>query len=156
MQRLGLRPRRTIRLVLFENEEHGLRGATAYAERYRTAAMDHVFALESDSGVLAPAALGFSGSAAARAAIEQAATLLAPIRMSDVAAGGGGADIGPIAQAGNVPTMAYLGDAARFFAFHHTAADTIERITPDEVRTAVASIAVMAYAVAEMPDRLPR
>jgi carboxypeptidase Q len=156
MKRLGLQPRRTVRLVLFENEENGLRGAIAYAERYRAAAMDHVFALESDSGVLAPAALGFSGSAAARASIQHIGSLLAPIGMSDVAAGGGGADIGPIAQAGNVPTMAYLGDAARFFAFHHTAADTIERITPDELRRAVASIAVMAYAVAEMPDRLPR
>jgi carboxypeptidase Q len=156
MKRLGLQTRRKLRLVLFENEENGLRGASAYAERYRAAAMDHVFALESDSGVLAPAALGFTGSAAARAAIQQIGTLLASIGMSDIAAGGGGADIGPIAQAASVPTMAYLGDATRFFAFHHTAADTIERISPGEVRTAVASIAVMAYGVAEWPDRLPR
>lgn len=156
MKQLGIRPRRTVRVVLFENEENGLRGAAAYAERYHQAAANHVFALESDSGVLTPAALGFSGSPAARAIVQQIGTLLTPLGMSEIAAGGGGADIGPIAHAGNVPTMAYLGDSARFFAFHHTAADTIERIKPEEVSQAVAAIAVVAYAVAEMPDRLPR
>jgi carboxypeptidase Q len=76
--------------------------------------------------------------------------------MTDIATGGGGADIGPIAAAGNVPTMAYMGDAARLFMIHHTAADTVERIAPEEVRKAAAAVAVITYAVAEMPDRLPR
>ena len=156
MKKLGIRPRRTVRVVLWTNEENGLRGATAYAERYRAVAADHVFALESDSGVFAPAVLGFSGSVAARSAMNQIATLLAPIGMSEITTGGGGADIGPIAQAGNVPTMAYLGDAARYFVIHHTPADTIERITPDEMSKAAAAIAVVTYAVAEMPQRLPR
>ena len=57
---------------------------------------------------------------------------------------------------GNVPTMAYLGDATRYFVIHHTAADTIERLPPDDVSRAAAAISVIAYAVAEMPDRLPR
>ena len=156
MLSLGIRPRRTVRVVLFANEENGLRGANAYAERYLPTATNHVFALEADSGVLAPSMLGFSGSPAARAVISQVASLLAPLGMAEVAAGGGGADIGPIAHFGNVPTMAYLGEASRFFAFHHTAADTIERITPQEVSKAAAAIAVMTYAVAEMPERLPR
>ena len=156
MKKLGIRPRRTVRIVLWTNEENGLRGANAYAERYRAAAANHVFALESDSGVFAPAALGFSGSAASRTVMEQVGTLLAPIGMSTITGGGGGADIGPIAQAGNVPTMAYLGDAARYFVIHHTAADTIERITPEELQKAAAAIAVVTYAVAEMPERLPR
>lgn len=155
--KLGLRPRRTIRVVLFTNEENGLRGAQAYAERYAASAADHVFALESDSGVFQPASLGFSGSPAARAVVTHLASLLAPLGFGDVLPGGGGADIGPIAQAGNVPTMAYLGgDTARFFAIHHTAADTVERIAPDEMSKAAAAIAVMSYAIAEMPDRLPR
>jgi carboxypeptidase Q len=119
-------------------------------------ATNHVFALESDSGVFAPASLGFTGSAAARVMIQQIATLLTPLGMSEIGAGGGGADIGPIAAAGNVPTMAYMGDAERLFLIHHTAADTIERIAPEEVRRAAAAIAVITYAVAEMPDRLPR
>lgn len=156
IKQLGLRPRRTIRVVLFTNEENGLRGATAYAERYRASASSHVLALESDSGVFPPAALGFSGSAAARAVMAQVGMLLAPIGLDQIGSGGGGADIGPIAQAGNVPTMAYLGDASKYFVIHHTPADTIERIAPEDVSRAVAAIAVVAYAVAEMPERLPR
>jgi carboxypeptidase Q len=156
IKKLGLHPRRTIRLVLFTNEENGLRGANAYADRYGEAAGNHVFALESDSGVLAPAALGFSGGAAARAVIAQIGSLLGPLGLADVGPGGGGADIGPIAQLGNVPTMAYLGDATRFFVFHHTAADTVERIAPDDISRAAAAIAAMSYVIADMPERLPR
>jgi carboxypeptidase Q len=156
MIKLRIRPRRTIRLVLWTNEENGLRGANAYAERYAAQAGDHVFAIESDSGVFAPAALGFSGSSLARAMITHFGSLLAPLGFPEIIPGGGGADIGPIAQAGNVPTMAYLGDAARYFVIHHTAADTVERIAPEEVSKAAAAIAVMTYAVAEMPERLPR
>ncbi len=156
IKKLGIRPRRTIRVVLWTNEENGLRGANAYAERYQAAAADHVFALESDSGVFAPSSLGFSGTTAARGMMNQIGTLLAPLGMAEITTGGGGADIGPIAQAGNVPTMAYLGDAARYFVIHHTPADTIERITPEEMSKAAAAIAVVTYAVAEMPERLPR
>ena len=156
MKALGIRPRRTVRVVLWENEEHGLRGANAYAERYRLQASKHVFALEADSGVFAPSMLGFTGSEAARQVMLKVATLLTPIGMNEMVQGGGGPDIGPIALAGNVPTMAYLGDPARLFLIHHTAADTIERITPVEVSKAAATIAVVAYAVAEMPERLPK
>ena len=156
MKKLGLRPRRTIRVVLFTNEENGLSGATAYADRYAAAAANHVFAIESDSGVFAPAALGFTGSAAARAVLLQIGTLFAPLDFPEIGPGGGGADIGPIAQAGNVPSMAYLGDAARYFVVHHTAADTVERIAPEEVSKASAALAAIAYAVAEIPERLPR
>ncbi len=156
MKALGIRPRRTIRLVLWENEEHGLRGANAYAERYHAHASKHVFALEADSGVFAPAALGFTGSEAARQVMLSIGTLLAPLGLSEITPGGGGPDIGPIALAGNVPTMAYLGDPTRLFLIHHTAADTVERIAPAEMSKAAAAIAIVTYAVAEMPDRLPR
>jgi carboxypeptidase Q len=156
MKKLGIRPRRTVRVVLFTNEENGLRGAAAYAEKHAATASDHVFALESDSGVFAPAALGFSGSASARSIMLQIGSLLTPLDFPEITAGGGGADIGPIAQAGNVPTMAYLGDPARYFVIHHSAADTVERIGPEEVSKAAAAVAAISYAVAEMPDRLPR
>jgi len=156
MKKLGLRPRRTVRVVLWTNEENGLRGAAAYAEQHAAEAASHVLALEADSGVFSPSVLGFSGSASARGLIAQIASLLAPLEFPEITSGGGGADIGPIAQAGNVPTMAYLGDAARYFVIHHSAADTVERITPDEVSRAAAAIAVMSYAIAEMPERLPR
>lgn len=156
MAKLGIRPRRTVRIVLFTNEENGLRGATAYATRHAAHAGSHVFALEADSGVFDPASLGFSGSAAARNLVRDIATLLGPLGLADVVAGGGGADIGPIAQAGNAPMMAYLGNPGRYFAIHHTPADTVERIAPEEVSKAAAAIAVIAYVIAEMPERLPR
>ena len=156
MKALGLRPRRTVRLVLFENEESSLRGATAYAERYQAHAARHVFALEADSGVFAPSALGFTGSDVARQMMLKIGTLLAPLGLPEIAQGGGGPDIAPIARAGNVPTMAYLGDPSRLFLIHHTAADTVERITPAELAKAAAAIAVVTYAVAEMPERLPK
>jgi carboxypeptidase Q len=156
MSKLGIRPRRTIRIVLWTNEENGLRGATTYAARHAAHATNHVFALESDSGVFEPASLGFSGSAAARGLVRDIGTLLRQLGLSDIVAGGGGADIGPIAQAGNTPMMAYLGNPTKYFAIHHTPADTIERITPQEVSKAAAAIAVMAYVIADMPERLPR
>lgn len=157
MMRLGIRPRRTVRVVLFTNEENGLRGATGYLEKYKTEAANHVFALESDSGVFAPAGLGFSGSPVARDIVRDvASTFLTQYGFSDVAQGGGGADVGPIAQAGNSPTMALLGNPIRYFQIHHTPADTIERITVEEVQRAVLAVSVMTYIIAEMPERLPR
>jgi len=156
MMKLGIRPRRTVRIVLFTNEENGLRGATAYAAKHAAHAANHVFALEADSGVFDPASLGFSGSAAARNIVRDIGSLLAPLGLSEIVAGGGGADIGPIAQAGNAPMMAYLGNPGRYFTIHHTHADTVERIAPEEVSKAAAAIAVMAYVIAEMPERLPR
>jgi carboxypeptidase Q len=156
MKKLGIRPRRTVRLVLFTNEENGLRGGNAYRDAYARDADKHVLAIESDSGVFAPAHLAFTGSESARRVIAEIGTLLAGIDMQHVGPGGGGADIGPIAQAGKVPMMAYAGDSTRYFTIHHTPADTVERIQPAEVSRAAASLAVMAYVVAEMPDRLPR
>jgi carboxypeptidase Q len=156
MKSLGMRPRRTVRLVLWENEEHGLRGATAYADRYQSHAAKHVFALEADSGVFAPTALGFTGSESARQMMLKIGTLLAPLGLSEIGQGGGGPDIAPIALVGDVPTMAYLGDPTRLFLIHHTSADTVERITPAELSKAAAAIAIVTYAVAEMPERLPK
>lgn len=156
MKSLGIQPRRTVRVGLFTNEENGLRGGNAYKDAYLASAGDHVFALESDSGVFDPASLGFTGTDAARRYIDDIATLLAPLGFSRVGPGGGGADIGPISQAGGVPMMAYNGDATRYFTIHHTPADTVDRIAPEEVSKAAAAIATMAYVVADMPDRLPK
>jgi carboxypeptidase Q len=156
MKALGLRPRRTVRLVLFTNEENGFGGANAYASRYAASANRHVFALEADSGVFAPATLGFTGSTAARAVMSQIGSLLAPLGFTAIGPSGSGADIAPIAEAGGVPTMAYLGDPAKYFVVHHTPADTVERIAPEDVSRAAAAIAVVAYVVAEMPERLGR
>lgn len=156
IRKLGLQPSRTIRVVLFTNEENGLRGARAYAERHAAAAKNHVLALESDSGVFEPASVGFTGSASARGVMQRVVSLLKPLGLDTIAGGGGGADIGPIAQAGGVPMMAYSGDSTRYFTIHHTPADTIDRISKAEVSKAAAAIAVIAYVTADMPERLPR
>jgi carboxypeptidase Q len=156
MRTLGLQPRRTVRLVLWTNEENGFAGANAYAARYAGSADKHVLALEADSGVFAPAAFGFSGTPAARTFVSQAMTLIGRLGFTSLGPTGGGADVSPIADAGKVPTLAYLGDTAKYFVIHHSAADTIERISPDEVSKASAAIAVMTYVIADMPEQLPR
>ena len=156
MKKLNLRPKRTVRVVLFTNEENGMRGGNGYRDQHAAEAANHVMAFESDSGVFAPARLGFSGSDAARKIVNDIATLLAPLGLQNVSQGGGGADIGPIATLGKVPMMAYSGDSTKYFTIHHTPADTVDRIDPAEVSKAAAAIAAMIYVVADMPQALPK
>ena len=133
-----------------------MRGGTGYRDQHEQEAANHILAFESDSGVFAPASLGFSGSAAARQIISDIATLLTPLGLQNIGPGGGGADIGPIATLGKVPMMAYSGDSTKYFTIHHTPADTVDRIEPAEVSKAAAAIAAMIYVVAEMPQALPK
>ena len=156
MKKLGIRPRRTVRVVLFTNEENGLRGGNAYRDAHLDEAEQHVLAIESDSGVFEPARIGFTGSEAATNMMRAVGTLLAPLGLAEIGPGGGGADIGPIAAAGKVPMLAYQGDSTRYFTIHHTPADTIERIAPEEVSKAAAALAVVTYVVADSRERLPR
>ena len=148
MKQLGLRPRRTVRVVLFTNEENGLRGGNGYRDAHAAELANHVLMLESDGGVFDPAGFGFTGSDAARATVTTIASLLAPLGANRIGASGGGADIGPAAAAGKIPTMSHdvSGD---YFLIHHTAADTIARITRKQMSDNAAAIAVMAYVVAE-------
>jgi len=156
MKKLNIRPKRTVRVVLFTNEENGTRGGNGYRDAHAQDAANHVLSVESDSGVFAPARLGFSGSEAARKLVGEIASLLAPLGMQELAGGGGGADIGPISTLGKVPMMAYSGDSTKYFTIHHTPADTVDRIDPQEVSKAAASLAAMIYVVADMPQALPK
>lgn len=153
MKKLNLRPRRTVRVVLFTNEENGLAGGRAYLERYRSKLANHVLMLESDGGVFRPTGFGFTGSTTARATIEQIAGLLRGIQADQIGASGGGADIGPSVEAGQLPALS-LEVEGNYFLIHHTAADTVDKIDPADMAKASAAIAVMAYVVADMPDRL--
>jgi len=156
MKKLNIRPKRTVRVVLFTNEENGIRGGNGYRDQHAKEAANHIMAFESDGGVFAPARLGFTGSPQARQLINDIATLLVPVGLHEVADGGGGADIGPIAALGKVPMMSYQGDATRYFTIHHTPADTVDRIDPAEVSKAAAGFATMIYVVADMPQALPK
>jgi len=155
LQRLGLRPRRTIRVVGWTNEENGLRGGLGYRDQHAGELANHVLAIESDGGVFRPRGFGFTGSDSAFSLVQRIGALLGPIGADTITRGGGGADIGPIMQRG-VPGMGLQVDGTRYFWFHHTEADTPDKLDPREMAQCVAAMAVMAYVVAEMPERLPR
>jgi len=158
MKALGLRPRRTVRAVLFMNEENGGRGAQAYREAQQQAAggLDgHVLAIESDSGPFTPRAFTTDAGPAALDRLRQIGALLRETGLEDVRPGGGGADIDGL-RAGGVPLMAYAPDGQRYFDLHHSERDTLEQISPREINLGAACIAAMAYVVADLPDTLPR
>ena len=155
LKELGLRPRRTIRVVGWTNEENGLRGGTAYRDAHRAELARHVAAIESDAGVFKPRGFGFTGTDSAFALVRQIGTLLAAIGAGDIVRGGGGADIGPIMALG-VPGLGLNVDGTRYFWYHHTDADTVDKLDPHDVALCVATMAIMAYVLADMPEGLPR
>jgi carboxypeptidase Q len=153
IKELGLRPRRTIRAVGWTSEENGGPGGPEYARMH--ADETHVLAMESDGGVFKPSGWGFTGSDAAFDILTEIGTLLERTESGTITRGGGGADIGPLMRAG-VPAMGLSVDGTRYFWYHHTEADTIDKLDPDDVALVVATMAVMAYVVADMPELLPR
>jgi carboxypeptidase Q len=156
MKKLNLRPRRTVRVVLWTNEENGDRGGLAYRDAHRADLAKHVLMLESDGGVFRPLGFGFSGSDAARQKVKTIATLLRGIAADQIGPSGGGTDIGPSVQEGRVPGMSLDVDGAKYFLIHHTPADTIDKIDPVDMAKCAAAIAVMAYVVADLPQSLER
>jgi carboxypeptidase Q len=155
IHKLGLRPKRTIRVVMWTNEENGLAGGNAYRDTHRNQLDNHVLAMESDNGVFRPAGFAFTGSDEAFAILQRVVPLLEPIGAAQLTPGGGGADIGPIMALG-VPGMSPVVDGTRYFWYHHSDADTVDKLDPLEVAQIVAGMAVMAYVVADLPARLPR
>ncbi|HEV2836824.1 MAG TPA: M20/M25/M40 family metallo-hydrolase [Pyrinomonadaceae bacterium] len=152
LKELNLRPRRTIRVVLFTNEENGLRGGTAYRDVHRTELPKHIFAIEADSGIYRPQGLGLVDTAPllARANLREIAKLLSGIAADRIAADGGGADIGPIMREGVVGANLDV-DGSRYFDIHHTHADTLDKIDPKDLALCVATLAVYAYTIADGP-----
>jgi len=151
LKKLGLTPRRTIRAVGWTNEENGMRGGNAYKDMHQQE--PHQLAIESDGGVFSPLGFGFTGKPEARKAIEAIGSLLAPIGAGRIGPSGGGADIGPIMSTG-VPGMGLEVDGTRYFWFHHTDADTPDKLDKAEVQRCVAAIAVMAYIAADLEQSL--
>lgn len=144
---LGLQPRHTLRCVLFTNEENGLRGGTAYAAAARAAGEKHLFAVETDSGGFSPR--GFSLGSTQGPIHERARRwlpLFAPYGITEFTAGKGGADVSPLmlfgATVGNL-----IPDSQRYFDYHHTARDTIDRVNPRELHLGAAALASLIWLV---------
>lgn len=153
IKRLGLKPKRTIRVVLYTNEENGLRGGTAYRDAHKAELADHVLAIETDGGTFKPEGFGITAPPAATAQFKDILKLLDPIGAGGSAGEGGGADIGPIMKEG-VPGAGLDVEGSKYFYYHHTNADTLDKIDPKDLNLCVAAIAVVAYVVADMPNRL--
>ena len=154
LKKLNLRPRRTVRAVLFTNEENGLRGGEGYRDAHKGELANHVLAVESDSGTYRPTGFGLAEAASpqARADMNEIAKLLSSVKADRIGPNGGGADIGPIMREGVIG--AGLNVDGPYFTIHHTPADTVDKVDPQDMAYCVAALAVMAYVVAEMPTRL--
>lgn len=157
LKQLKLRPKRTIRFIAYMNEENGLVGGTTYAREEAGNIAKHFAAIESDLGASHPVGFLFTGKA-------EALTVLAPIAnilreqgsgISQLQPGGVGADIGPLTQQG-VPSFAPFFDTRTYFNYHHTEADTFDKVDPKHLAETGSVMAVLAYGLANLEGDLPR
>ena len=148
MKALGIKPKRTIRAVMFMNEENGLRGGIKYADLAKTNNEKHIAAVESDNGGFTPRGFGIVGKPEQRAKIVAWKPLLAAYGLTDIGAGGGGADIGPLAQNGTV-LVGFKPDSQRYFDYHHTTIDRLEAVNQRELELGAASMTALVYLLDE-------
>lgn len=150
---LGYQPRRTIRVGLFTSEEFGGQGGHAYLDAHRDEVARHVVALESDGGCFAPAGFGVKGDEALVARVAALAAPLAALGAADVQPGWGGVDIDPLVEAG-VPGMSHRTHNEQYFRYHHSDADTFDKVSSDDLATNAAAIAYLAWAIANEMEPL--
>jgi carboxypeptidase Q len=155
IKELGLSPKRTIRCVLWTNEENGGKGSKAYRDMHMDELNDHVLAIESDGGVFAPSGFGFTGSDKAKPIIREIHELLKPIKANIMTDWGRAADVTPLNDEG-IPVMSLNVDGSKYFWYHHTNADTFDKVDFHEFNKCVASMAIMAFVVADLDTPLPR
>ena len=156
IQKLKLRPKRTIRVIAWMNEENGLMGSKTYAKDHEKEFGNHLAAMETDGGAGHPVGLNIKGKREMKAMLEPVAAILEE-------SGAGmltlvehcGADIEPMEAAG-VPAFSPIQDSRFYFNYHHTAADTLDKIVPKELAENSAVVAVAAYALANIEQSLPR
>ncbi|MFD3002325.1 M20/M25/M40 family metallo-hydrolase [Pontibacter toksunensis] len=146
---LGIKPKRTVRAVLFMNEENGLRGGHKYAEVAKAKGEKHIAAIESDAGGFTPRGFGIDGTDAQYSKALTWKALLAPYGLHDLTRGGGGADIGPLKGQGTVALIGFRPDSQRYFDYHHTEIDTFEQVNRREMQLGAASMATLAYLISQ-------
>lgn len=158
LKRIGLQPRRTIRVVLWTNEENGSFGGRAYAEQHAAELAQTVAAIESDSGVFMPAGIAVDledDEAETRAAeqLEGMIRLLEATGLRRVQSGHSAADVSHL-RTGGVPVMGFETEGEKYFDYHHTPADTFDKVDSEELTQNVIGMAALVYLLAEMPGRL--
>lgn len=144
---LGYKPKRTIRFVLFANEENGLRGGLKYAEEAKAKNEKHILAIESDAGGFTPRGLGLSGSDEQLKKFMSWRDLIAPYGCSEFSKGGGGADIGPLSRTLGTPMAALQPDSQRYFDVHHARSDVFEAVNKRELELGAVNLAALVYLV---------
>ncbi|MGZ5545428.1 MAG: M20/M25/M40 family metallo-hydrolase, partial [Limisphaerales bacterium] len=155
MKNLGMRPRRTIRVVLWVNEENGVRGARTYVKDHKAELAKHVLAIESDQGPFAPRGFEFKGTDAAFARIKKISRPLASIGVKEFKGDADEADVAELVPAG-VPIADLIVHDEQYFWYHHTEADTVDKLNAKDVSACAAALAVLAYGAADAPEPLPR
>lgn len=144
---IGFKSKRTIRFVLFANEENGLRGGNKYAEEAKAKKEKHILAVESDAGGFTPRALGFSGSEEQFQKFMSWKTLIAPYGCNEFVKGGSGADIGSLNRALKTPTASLNPDSQRYFDIHHARSDVFEAVNKRELELGAINMAALIYLV---------
>jgi Zn-dependent M28 family amino/carboxypeptidase len=148
-------PRRTVRAVLYTAEETGIQGGKQYARDHAGEITLHTAALEADAGAGAVTGIGISAGDGGIAMIEKIAEILAGMGVSEVSNGGGGPDISPLAKAG-VPTLSFRQNTTYYFDYHHSDADTLDKVDRQTLNRNTAAMAVLAYMLADLEEPLPR
>lgn len=143
---MGYKPKRTIRAVMFMNEENGLRGGLKYAKEAERKKEKHLAAIESDRGGFVPRGFTVPTEEKAKERVRSWKPLLEPYGLSDFSQEGGGADIGPLANQG-VALLGFLPDSQRYFNYHHTAEDTIDKVDKRELELGSASMTALVYLI---------
>jgi Zn-dependent M28 family amino/carboxypeptidase len=156
MQKLGIHPQRTLRFIAWMDEESGSEGAQTYAAEHAAELKDHVGALESDLGCDHPTGILFAGAPQLSEWLAPVARALAPIGAAVVSRGEEvGEDVSSVVDKG-VPGFTPAQDSRFYFNYHHTAADTFDKVDPRHLDENAAVMAVLAYALADASTAAPR
>jgi hypothetical protein len=142
---LNIKPKRTIRIVAFMNEENGLCGGRKYAEQARLKNEKHIAAIESDAGGATPNGFGLNMGDSAKIKIRQWKNLFLPYNIWDWEGEGDGADISPLTDGGKVPGIGLQVDSQRYFELHHAATDTFDQVNKRELHLGAAAMTALVY-----------
>ncbi|AWO01057.1 peptidase M28 family protein [Chitinophaga alhagiae] len=143
----GIRPKRTLRVVLFANEENGVRGGSKYAELAKANREKHLFALESDAGGFTPRGFIMEMTDAQRSKVKSWLPLFLPYGLYDFDEVGGGVDIGPLRRELGTPVAELSPDSQRYFDYHHAASDVFEAVNKRELELGAAGMGALVYLV---------